>query len=77
MIVRPYFHEPQVSENTAQMCNIQPYHLLNHQILYTTVILVDLENRQLLCMHGSKVIAACIFNELQAVGPLYQWKKVP
>ena len=24
--------------------------------------------RQLLCMRGSKVVAACTFNELQAVG---------
>ena len=34
------FHKPQVSENTAQECNIQPYCLLPHQIidlLYTTL----------------------------------------
>ena len=31
--VHPYFYEPQVSENTAQECNIQPYYLLNHQII--------------------------------------------
>ena len=40
--VRLYFYEPQASENTAQVCHIQPYCLLNHQIidvLYTTVIL--------------------------------------
>ena len=43
MSLCPYFHEPQVSENTAQECNIQPFCLLNHQIgdlLYTTLILV-------------------------------------
>ena len=37
--VRPYFHEPQVSENTAQECYIQPCCLLTHQIidlLYTS-----------------------------------------
>ena len=33
--VRPYFYEPQASENTAQECNIQPYCLLTHQILYS------------------------------------------
>ena len=41
--VWPYFHEPQASGNTAQECSIQPYYLLNHQIidlLYTTLILV-------------------------------------
>ena len=32
---------------------------------YTTMIL---ENRQLLSMRGSKVVAACIFNKLRAVG---------
>ena len=32
MSVRPYFHEPQASENTAQECNIQPYYFLTHQI---------------------------------------------
>ena len=31
--VRPYFHELQASENTAQECNIQPYFLLTHQII--------------------------------------------
>ena len=31
MSVRPYFHEPQANENTAQEYNIQPYCLLNHQ----------------------------------------------
>ena len=32
--VRPYFHEPQASENTdAHSCNIQPYCLLTHQII--------------------------------------------
>ena len=30
--VRPYFHEPQVSENTAQECCIQSY-WLNHKII--------------------------------------------
>ena len=47
-----------------------------------------LENRQLLSMRGSKVVAACIFNKLQGVGMFlsldgtsthihshYQWKK--
>ena len=34
MSVRLYFHEPQVSENIAQECNIQPYNLLNHQIFH-------------------------------------------
>ena len=42
--VRPYFHLPAAHENTAaHLCNIQPYCLLNHQIidlLYTTLILV-------------------------------------
>ena len=41
--MQPYFHKTQASENTAQECNIQPYCLLNHQIihlLYTTLILV-------------------------------------
>ena len=28
--MRPYFHEPQASENTTQECNIQPYCLLTH-----------------------------------------------
>ena len=69
--VRPYFHEPQASENTAQECNIQPYYLLNHQII---IYHSDLENRQLLCMRGSKVVAACIFNELQAVACCYTAK---
>ena len=27
------FHKPQASENTTQECNIQPYCLLNHQII--------------------------------------------
>ena len=43
------------------------YYLLNHQIidlLYATLIL---ENRQLLRMRASKVVAAYIYNELQAV----------
>ena len=35
--VRLYFHEPQASENTAQECNIQPYCLLNHQIIGASV----------------------------------------
>ena len=42
--VRPYFYEPQASENTAQECNIQPYYLLNHQIIYTTLILVAIDS---------------------------------
>ena len=69
--MRPYFHDPQASENIAQECNIQPYYLLNHQIidlLYTTLIFVASRNRQLLHKRGSKVIAACMFNEHQAVG---------
>ena len=44
---RPYFHEPQVNENTAQECNIQPYYVLNHKIidlLYTTLILVAINS---------------------------------
>ena len=83
--VQPYFYEPQASENTA-------YCLLTHQIidvLYTTLKQQHLEDRQLLCMCSTKVVAACIFNELQAAGlflaldgtntrrSLYQWKKVP
>ena len=32
MSVWPYLHELQVSENTAQECNVQPYCLLTHQI---------------------------------------------
>ena len=43
--VQPYFHEPQASENTAQECN------------YTTLIQQYLEDRQLLRMHSTKVIA--------------------
>ena len=69
--VRPYFHEPQASENTAQECNIQPYYLLNHQIidlLYTTLILVASRKQIAIGMRGSKVVSACIFNKLQAVG---------
>ena len=71
MSMRPYFHEPQASENTAQECNIQPYCLLTHQIidsLYTTLSQQDLEDRQLLRMCSTKVVAACIFNKLQAAG---------
>ena len=69
--VRPYFYEPQASENTAQECNIQPYCLLTNQIidvLYTTLIQQHLEDRQLLCMCSTMVVAACIFNKLQAAG---------
>ena len=64
--------EPQASENTAQECNIQPYCLFTHQIidlLYTTVILVAPgRDIQLVRMRSRKVVAACIFNELQAAG---------
>ena len=67
MSVWPYFHEPQVSENTAQECNMQPYCPLNHHLLCTTLILVASRNRQLLRMRISKVIAGCICNKLQAV----------
>ena len=36
-----YFHEPQASENTAaHSCNIQPYCLLTHQIIYIDCSLV-------------------------------------
>ena len=69
--VQPYFHKPQASENTAQECNIQPYYLLTHQIidlLYTTLIQQHLKDRQLLCKHNTKVVAACIFNKLPAAG---------
>ena len=71
MSVRPYFREPQVSENTAQECNIQPYCLLTHQILdllYTTVLQQEQKSRQLLRMRSTKVVATCIFNELQGAG---------
>ena len=37
--VQPYFYELQASENTAQECNIQPYCLLTHQILYSGLFL--------------------------------------
>ena len=71
--VRPYFHEPQVSENTAQECNIQPYCFLTHQIidlLYTTLI----QRRQTATAHAQyKGRAACIFNELQAAGLFIAW----
>ena len=68
--VMPYFHKPQASENTAQECNIQPYYLLNHQIidlLYTTLILAA--SRKLIATAHAwfKGRSACIFNELQAV----------
>ena len=70
--VRPYFHEPQASENTAtHSCNIQPYCLLTHQIidlLHTTLILQHLQHRQLLRMRSTKVIATCIFNKPLAAG---------
>ena len=69
--VLPYFYESQASENTAQECNIQPYCLLTHQIidvLYTTLIQQHLEDRQLLHMCSTKVVAVCRFNELQAAG---------
>ena len=69
--VRPYFHELQASENTAQECNIQPYYLLNHQIidlLYTTLILVA-SRKQTATAHARFKGRCCVqFNELQAFG---------
>ena len=50
--VRQYFHKLQASEYE---CNIQPYCLLNHQIiylLYTTLILVASRKEQLLRMRS-------------------------
>ena len=89
--VRPYFHEPQASENTAQECNIQPYCLLTHQIidlLYTTLIQQHLEDRQLLRMRSAKVVVhaylmsvmllACfqLWTAPAAYRSIYQWKEV-
>ena len=46
--VRPYFHKPQASENTAQECNIQPYCLLTQQIIGASAtsptLVVKMEN---------------------------------
>ena len=45
--------QPAARENTAtHSCNIQPYYLLTHQQL--------LEDRPLLRMRSTKVVAACI-----------------
>ena len=58
-------------KNSAQECNNQPYCLFTHQrinLLYITLIQQHLEDRQLLCMHSTKVVAACIIKELQAAG---------
>ena len=47
---------------------ILPSHTSNIRFFYTTLIYQHLEDRQLLCMRLTKVVAACIFNELLAAG---------
>ena len=38
-----YFHSPAACENTAaHSCNIQPYYLLTHQIIYIYLMQVEL-----------------------------------
>ena len=64
-----YFHSPAARETTAtHLCNIQPYCLLTHQVTDLSYTTLTLEDRQLWRMRGTKVVAVCIFNELQTAG---------
>ena len=69
--VPPYFHEPQVSENTvSQECNIQPYCLLAHQIIDYSDFSSTWKIDSYCACAVQRVVAAYIINKLQAAGLL-------